>query len=35
MFLRAILQLNGVKKNYVAISLMFNYNLTGLDLDIV
>ena len=27
---KAIQQLNGVEKNYVAISLMLNHNLTGL-----
>ena len=32
---KAIQQLNGVEKIYVAISLMLNDNLTGLVLDIV
>ena len=31
---KAIQQLNGVEKNYVAISLMLNHNLTGLWLGI-
>ena len=35
MFLRSHSTIIWRQKNDVAISLMFNYNLTGLDLDIV